>query len=374
MGITVQQLEQADPDLVRKAAEAWEEQVRKLKDLVERYRTEVKDPVEKSGWQGPAYEAARSNWVEELTQLENAQAEADGIRLALEMATADIRAAQSVLSGGVRKARENGASVTPDGGLELPPAMVHDPDVRSGPVGENLRQAHAQIQDALRMADQADERIAWDLLDDGGARGDAFNGRVHMGRRLSPGEILRTFQVTDDPRGMTDFYGERVTQGEADMLSDLSIFEKSDFKEIRDRAFEECKVRFPEDRNDGHMDAFRHAYWNALMAQRFGMDWAERYGTAHERLPGNPSDREAMDLHNNEIGRRIALNNPTASPAELAAKVQEAVQGGKTVVIDRDGKLVPSDKVEIGRHGHTNKVPGAPDEGRNPDAPGPDTP
>ncbi|MEV5598753.1 hypothetical protein [Streptomyces sp. NPDC052496] len=371
MGLTVGQLEQADPDLVLKAAEAWEEQVRKLKALVDRYRTEVKDPVEKSGWQGPAYEAARSNWVEELTQLENAQAEADGIRLALEMATADIRAAQDMLRGGLRKARENGAKVAPDGSFELPPAVAHDPDVQNGPVGENLRRAHTQIQDALQMADQADERIAWDLLDDGGTRKDAFNDRVHMGRRLSPEEILRRFQVTDDPRGVTDFYGEKVTQGEANMLSDLSIFEKSDFKEIRDRAWDESRARFPEDDNDGHMDAFRHAYWNALMAQRFGVDWAERYGTAHERLPGNPSDREAMDLHNNEIGRRIAQNNPTATPAELAAKIQEAVQGGKTVVLDRDGKLVPSDKVEIGAHGHTNKVPGAPDQGQDPGDPGP---
>ncbi|MEU9113702.1 hypothetical protein AB0D04_18455 [Streptomyces sp. NPDC048483] len=152
--MTVRQLEQADADLVRKASEAWEEQVRALKGLVERYRTEVKDTAEKSGWQGPAYEAARSNWVEELTQLENAQAEADGIRLALVMAVADIRAAQELLRTGLKPARENGVPVAPDGSLELPPSMLDDPALISGPLGDELRAAQAQIHDALRMGER----------------------------------------------------------------------------------------------------------------------------------------------------------------------------------------------------------------------------
>ncbi|MDI3388250.1 hypothetical protein QIS99_18865 [Streptomyces sp. B-S-A8] len=369
--MTVAQLEGADADLVLKAAEAWEEQVRKLKGLATRYRTEVKEVLEKSGWSGPAYEAARSNWVAELTQLEFAQEEADAIRLALEMAVADIRTAQQHLRAGLKKARENGAEVAPDGSLDLPPALIHDPDSRSGPLRDNLTEAHTQIQDALRMGDKADERIAWDLKDDGGTRRDAFNDVVHMGRRKSPKEILREYQVTDDPRGVTDYFGEQITQGEANLLSDLSLTDKSDFKDIKERAWAECQARFPEDNNDGHMDAFRHAYWNALMTKRFGPEWAEQYGTAHERLPGNPKDREAMDLYNNEVGRRIAMNNPNDTPAQLAAKIQSAVQLGTTVVMDRDGNLVASDKVEIGEHGHTNKVPGARDEGRDPGDPGP---
>ncbi|MFH8572576.1 DUF6973 domain-containing protein [Streptomyces sp. NPDC017993] len=217
--------------------------------------------------------------------------------------------------------------------------MLDDPVLVSGPLGEELRAAQAQIHDALRMGERADERIAWDLKDDGGTQRNAFNVRVHMGRRLSPKEMLRQYQVTDDPEGMTTYFGEDVTQGEADILSELSAGEKLDFMEIRDQAWEQCQARFPDDEQDGHMDAFRHTYWNSLMAQRYGVDWAERYGSAHERMSGNPSDREAMDLHNNELGRRIAVENPTATPAQLAEKVQVAVQQGRTVVIDREGSL-----------------------------------
>ena len=256
-------------------------------------------------------------------------------------------------------------------GYNLPPALIHDPDYRSGPLRDNLTEAHTQIQDALRMGNTADERIAWDLKDDGGTRRDAFNDVVHMGRRKSPKEILREYQVTDDPRGVTDYFGEQITQGEENLLSDLSVVEKSDFKDIKERAWAECEARFPEDDNDGHMDAFRHAYWNALMTKRFGPEWAEQYGTSHERLPGNPKDREAMDLYNNEVGRRIAMNNPNDTPAQLAAKIQSAVQLGTTVVMGRDGNLVASDKVDIGRHGHSNGVPGGAHEGRDPGDPGP---
>ncbi|WP_407547882.1 hypothetical protein QOM21_02715 [Streptomyces sp. Pv4-95] len=364
--MTVRQLERADADLVLKASEAWAEQVRALKGLVDSYRTEVKDTVERSGWQGPAYEAARSNWVEELTQLENARAEADGIRLALDMAVADIRAAQQLLRSGLEPARENGVPVAPDGSLEPPPSMLDDPNLISGPLGDELRAAQERIHDALRMGNRADERIAWDLKDDGGPHEDVFNDRVHMGRRLSPGEIRRQYQVTDDPEGMTTYFGEQVTQGEKDILSELGAGEKLDFMEIRDQAWEECQARFPDDEQDGHMDAFRHTYWNSLMAQRFGVEWAERYGSAHERVPGNPSDREAMDLHNNDLGRRIAVENPTATPAQLAEKVQAAVQQGRTVVMDRDGSLVPSDKVRVQENGHSNGVAGAPDQGKGP--------
>lgn len=228
------------------------------------------------------------------------------------------------------------------------------------------------IGDALSMATKSDEKVAWDLKDDSGTTADSFNGVAYKGRRLSPREILQEYQVTDDPRGMTRLLGEPrpITRGEANMLGDLNAAELLDFQRIREQAFEWSAAAFPEDNNDGHMDAMRHAYWNALMARRYGVDWTERYGMAHERLPGNPSDREAMDLFNNEVGRKIALENPTATDAEIAGLVQQAVLHGRTVVMDADGNLVNSDKVKIGETGHTDNKPGAPDEGRDLGDPG----
>ena len=109
--------------------------------------------------------------------------------------------------------------------------------------------------------------------------------------------------------------------------------------------------------NDGHADAFRHALWSALMTQEFGENFAERYGTAHETVPGNEADREAMDLYNNEVGRRIASENPDASLDELSQLIQDAIDNGEMVIIDSDGELDWSDNVEVGNTGTADDPP-----------------
>ncbi|WP_197059096.1 LysM peptidoglycan-binding domain-containing protein, partial [Paracoccus sanguinis] len=104
--------------------------------------------------------------------------------------------------------------------------------------------------------------------------------------------------------------------------------------------------------NDGHVDAYRHALWNARMTKQFGAEWTREYATAHERLPENPGPREAMDLYNNEVGRRIATENPGASDADLQRLVRQAVDRGDLVVIDRSNRLAWSDRVKLGEHGN----------------------
>ncbi|MFN3495913.1 MAG: DUF6973 domain-containing protein [Hydrogenophaga sp.] len=103
--------------------------------------------------------------------------------------------------------------------------------------------------------------------------------------------------------------------------------------------------------NDGHRDAFRHSYWSARLTQEYGADWARAFTTAHEGLPGNTADREAMDLYNNSVGIQIAAANPRATPGQLADLVQQAVAKGNTVVIDASGNLEWSDRVALGQHG-----------------------
>ena len=100
--------------------------------------------------------------------------------------------------------------------------------------------------------------------------------------------------------------------------------------------------------NGGHTDAFRHAYWNARLTSEFGAEWTTQFATAHEgNNPGN-STREAMDLYNNQIGRQIAINNPDASPAELADLVKKALDNGDLVVVNSQGHLDWSNKVAVG--------------------------
>lgn len=151
------------------------------------------------------------------------------------------------------------------------------------------------------------------------------------------------------------------------MLADLGLLGQKDFYDLQNSAFDAADERFPnQGAEDGHNDAFRHAYWNAMMVQKYGADWATRFGTAHERLPGNPADREAMDLYNNEVGRQVAIAHPKASPEELANLVEQAVRNGDAVVIGGNGNLSYSNTVPPGQTGEANDP--ATEGGQDPDS------
>ncbi|WP_375404389.1 DUF6973 domain-containing protein [uncultured Sphingomonas sp.] len=109
-------------------------------------------------------------------------------------------------------------------------------------------------------------------------------------------------------------------------------------------------------RNDGHNDAFRHAFWNARLTAEFGENWTKQFATAHEGSNIGNSTREAMDLYNNEVGRRVATENPRATPEQLADLVKQALDAGELVVIGRNGHLNWSDAVANGRHGVSKQL------------------
>lgn len=170
---------------------------------------------------------------------------------------------------------------------------------------------------------------------------------------------------------MTKTEGELLDQ----MTFDRGLVGLSRMSDIKDLAFSEGDRRFPnnprpgnipESRerewqgNDGHRDAFRHAYWNALMTQEYGENWTRAFATAHEGGPNNPANREAMDLYNNEIGRSIGAANRNATPEQLANLVEQALNQGKLVVVDRSGNLEWSDRVVRGQHGLAPSGPLAP--------------
>jgi hypothetical protein len=192
---------------------------------------------------------------------------------------------------------------------------------------------------------------------------------------LTPEEILEKYQVSDaettewpsdwDPlRFVVD--QREVTEKEAEMLNGLGPLEMNAFKDIHDDAFNAADERFPSpDQNDDQNDAFRHAYWNALMVKEYGAEWAEDYATAHEQLPGNPAPREAMDLYNNEVGRKIAVANPDASTEELAGLIEQAVRNGETVVVGQDMLPHPSNEIPMDQTGDANNADPVP--GHNPD-------
>lgn len=85
---------------------------------------------------------------------------------------------------------------------------------------------------------------------------------------------------------------------------------------------------------NGNGDAFRHAYWNALMVKSISAKYAKYFADAHEYGADNqPALEKQMDLHNNRLGRYIG---DTSSSAK---KVKEAITGGKGFRISK-GKLI----------------------------------
>jgi hypothetical protein len=210
-----------------------------------------------------------------------------------------------------------------------------------------------------------------------GLKDEIFQAAKDANARRPGDAILGLYQVEDDPTTKTfpdgglkglaaDIFGkepEELTASEAKILDELSLAELKKFEELRNEAFEVADQQYDSaDKNDDQNDAFRHAYWNARMAQEYGDDWATRFATAHESPPGNPAAREGMDLYNNEVGRAVAAAHPGASPEETARYIREAVDSGRTLVIDVDGNLAYSDQVrpeDTGQPGNQT-LPGHP--------------
>ncbi|MGI8893001.1 MAG: DUF6973 domain-containing protein [Bacteroidia bacterium] len=101
--------------------------------------------------------------------------------------------------------------------------------------------------------------------------------------------------------------------------------------------------------NGGQVDAFRHAFWMALMAQKYSCQKAFRLGKAHEK--GNIRDFRkgkleegelpdsisvAMDHFNNCIGVHIGYENRKATSAELAEIVIDRILSGEMMIIKKD--------------------------------------
>lgn len=79
-----------------------------------------------------------------------------------------------------------------------------------------------------------------------------------------------------------------------------------------------CNQFFGADHHKNNREnAFRHAFWNYLICEKCMkisnsteevISWSKNITDLHEKLFPNRELAEAMDLHNNEIGRRLFQN------------------------------------------------------------------
>ena len=97
----------------------------------------------------------------------------------------------------------------------------------------------------------------------------------------------------------------------------------------------------------GQIDAFRHAYWMARLAQTMKWKKAIRLGKAHEKankisFKKNRFDEEGllpdsvsttMDLFNNEVGVAIGCNFKFVSKQQIRDKVIQEIKSGRMRII-----------------------------------------
>jgi hypothetical protein len=103
------------------------------------------------------------------------------------------------------------------------------------------------------------------------------------------------------------------------------------------------------DENGGQVDAFRHAYWMALLSQNICWKKARWLGNAHEKgnykdfkkhrmeegtLPDSASG--AMDLFNNARGIEIGKTKNKIPDQQLIDMVRDSIASGKMKVISKD--------------------------------------
>lgn len=341
-------------------------QVGALRDALTE-RADLVRRTQPSIWGGTASIAAAAARTALVAPVDDFANSLDAVRRMLFAASSGVEGLRRQLTDLDHDAADHGFRIGSDGSVT---------DVRGSRDFPTQTEADAYTAQRTTLARTFADRAA--RLLDAGAEIDGSLSSIAAGFLPSDApsgdldSILRDYQVSDDtvvewspPWPLSMFTDPRkVTAHEAELLDELSVMQLNDFKSIHDRAFDEADQQFPsDDRNDDHNDAFRHTYWNALLGNRFGVDWAQDYATAHERLPGNPAQREAMDLYNNSVGRQIAAAHPGASEDELARYVREAVDQGKVLVIDKGGHLAWSNGVPVGQ---TGDATGGPLPGKDP--------
>ena len=104
-------------------------------------------------------------------------------------------------------------------------------------------------------------------------------------------------------------------------------------------------------KSGGNLDAFKHSFWMARLAQNIKERKARRIGIIHEKVNYRQHKRalrkgkcvqdstaSLMDLKNNEEGIKIGANNKNITEQELIKKIIFAVENGEFFVVSKDEK------------------------------------
>ena len=118
----------------------------------------------------------------------------------------------------------------------------------------------------------------------------------------------------------------------------IAAYQVNESKKITEKYIDKTYGR--ENDFDGtQVNAYRHAMWNAVMTDKIGEEKAKKFADAHEQFPNNPVEHMEMDLHNNELGRRIAIEYAGQGYDVFSQKIQEAINNGEAKVIIWDSRV-----------------------------------
>lgn len=103
-------------------------------------------------------------------------------------------------------------------------------------------------------------------------------------------------------------------------------------------------------------NAFRHALWNILIAKKCAkfsnntksiIGWAKKITDWHEEFSPNEELAEAMDFHNNKIGRDMYEDLGEESIHKIVSILKESLEKAMKVNLASDIKKYPTQMVYI---------------------------
>ena len=92
-------------------------------------------------------------------------------------------------------------------------------------------------------------------------------------------------------------------------------------------------------------NAFRHAIWNILISEKTlkhtknapqSVIWAEKFTNLYEKVTQNDPLDEAMDLHNNEIGRSVFLEKNGIKTQDLIDFMLKKMENAQKIATIED--------------------------------------
>lgn len=143
------------------------------------------------------------------------------------------------------------------------------------------------------------------------------------------------------PRSYNPYYGFEVFGIKA---TEITLFARyplysNKARSLADKALKSAANRYQQySLLQGNGDAYRHAYWSALMTKHISKKFAQQAGYAHEGYAvGSYNSIKnldvKMDISNNTKGRNDASNNKSLSDSQLANYIEKSVDNGKKVRI-----------------------------------------